>query len=508
MANVIFLSVKNDVPATGYWDHTFLTELFDGIGESDRTVVVIPGAYQWDVIPEINARLAQFPKVLVIVTSDEEHKFDERKLEHPHMILYSQYGNGGWPFPLGYGPRTREALKELGLQEKVWDWAFMGQVTHYRRQKLMEAVADVPNGMAIPTDGFAKGLKHPEYLRRTALSKTVLCPPGPISVDSFRLYEALEAGAVPIADDISPLKSGSDKYWRRLFRFVPFPVYSEFTDAKALISKVADSLPLQNQVFAWWIKWKYQFRDQLKEDLGIAGDDMAVIVPISPIPSHPDTHILEETIQTIRTHTNAPILLCFDGVREEQQSLAAQYQEFTRKMLWKCNFEYEGVLPLIFSEHFHQSGMMKFVLEGIKTPFIMYVEHDTPLTPDWPIELDKIKAFIASGESNLVRLHFESVIPDPHKYLMVGEPENGFLKTKQWSQRPHIASTEYYRKIMDEFFTPESRTFIEDRMHGIVQGNDWEANKLHIYHPEGSIKRSYHLDGRQGAEKYDDKLIY
>jgi hypothetical protein len=30
----------------------------------------------------------------------------------------------------------------------------------------------------------------------------------------------------------------------------------------------------------------------------------------------------------------------------------------------------------------------------------------------------------------------------------------------------------------------------------------WESHKLWIYHPEGSIKRSYHLDGRQGTRKY------
>jgi hypothetical protein len=53
--------------------------------------------------------------------------------------------------------------------------------------------------------------------------------------------------------------------------------------------------------------------------------------------------------------------------------------------------------------------------------------------------------------------------------------------------------------------------FIEDIFHGAVQddynkykNSGWERHKLWIYYPDNgtNIKRSYHLDGREGTRKF------
>jgi hypothetical protein len=78
-------------------------------------------------------------------------------------------------------------------------------------------------------------------------------------------------------------------------------------------------------------------------------------------------------------------------------------------------------------------------------------------------------------------------------------------RTLQWSQRPHLASTEYYRKIMARYFPPDNSTMIEDRMHSVAQTNP-DENRIAVYcpsDPDGSIVRSYNLDGRQDDPKYD-----
>jgi hypothetical protein len=195
-----------------------------------------------------------------------------------------------------------------------------------------------------------------------------------------------------------------------------------------------------------------------------------------------------------------------DGVRDEQENMEENYNKFIDKFLWKCNFEYKKVLPVLFPKHYHQSGMMKYVLPEIKCPFILYVEQDTPLTQD-PIEWDKLKEKIRSGESNLIRFHFEAFIPECHKYLMIGEPKDGLQATKQWSQRPHLASTDFYRAVM-KLFSDHADCFIEDFVHGQLQSGDWEKWRVHIYHPEGNIKRSYHTDGRAGGHKFDDVQVW
>jgi hypothetical protein len=83
-------------------------------------------------------------------------------------------------------------------------------------------------------------------------------------------------------------------------------------------------------------------------------------------------------------------------------------------------------------------------------------------------------------------------------------------KTMQWSQRPHLASTAFYRQMLDRYFHPDSLTMIEDVIHGAVIEDcrkdsimGWYSWRLWIYHPEGNIKRSYHLDGRGDDPKYE-----
>lgn len=245
---------------------------------------------------------------------------------------------------------------------------------------------------------------------------------------------------------------------------------------------------------------------------------ITAVVPVSPIPGHPDTAIIEETLHSIRHHLpNSEILLTFDGVRDEQKHRRGDYEEAIRRTLWICDKHYGGTVPFIFEEHRHQAGMMRAAITEIRTPMLMYVEQDTPLVTDEPIDFAAITAFIESGQSNCVRLHHEGRIPADHTHLMHGyQGSETFLRTSQWSQRPHIASTAYYRRLLDSHFTDNSRCFLEDRLHGILDNayrndgiNGWLQHRLHIYAKDpNNLKRSYHLDGRAGDPKYEDRQVW
>lgn len=230
--------------------------------------------------------------------------------------------------------------------------------------------------------------------------------------------------------------------------------------------------------------------------------DITVVIPTSVIPSHPSTDIIEETINTIRVHLpDNEIIIQVDGLRNERLDWKEKYDEYKNRILWKCLHEWHNVLPVVFDEHLHQTTMMRQTIDLIKTSALLYVESDTPLTPDLFIDWQSCLDMLDSGKANTIRFHFESVIPESHQHLMLGV-ENGFMKTLQWSQRPHLSTVPYYRsKVLKN--VPE-KTFIEDTFHGYVQDRKWEKNKLWIYYPnEGNnIKRSYHLDGRDGTRKF------
>jgi len=242
---------------------------------------------------------------------------------------------------------------------------------------------------------------------------------------------------------------------------------------------------------------------------------ITVLIPVSPIASHPDACILIETVQSVRHHLpDAEIILTFDGVRPEHESRRRDYEHFINFVLWKADTQWGNVLPIIFDEHQHQTGMLRAVIDRIDTPLLMYVEQDTPLVVDEPINFTDITDFVSHGHSNMVRLHHESVIPDAHAHMMHGH-DGPFIRTSQWSQRPHIAITAFYRRVLT-CFTGNAKSFIEDKMHGVVSEafnidgmHGWDQWRCHIYDPgNGNLKRSYHLDGRAGEPKLDDTQTF
>lgn len=503
MLKINYLSTKEGTPASGYWDMAFLEDLLADLPDSRVQVFVIPAAYQADMIPAINAELNKHDHVLVFITSDEEHKFPTEQLRHPSMYVFEQYKG---TFPLGYTPQTRTNLKREGYQQKTIPWFYSGQINHIRRRQLQDVLVrfDYDRQWFYPTDGFAKGMNAEDYFFHMSRAKVVPAPPGNVTQDSFRLYEALEAGAVPIADRFSA--QGEGGYWEKMFPDAPFPVLSSYMELPGLIEQCQDQ-ELRNRVYAWWIAKKMKLRQQFKDILGIR-EALTVIVPTSYIPSHPSTEVIDQTIASIRYHTGADIILTIDGLRPEHAEMSNDYTEYISRLLWKCNFEYENVHPILFEEHTHQAGMMKKALEQVHTDLVMYVEHDTPLVTDEPIDWGFLVNTLMKAEAFVIRFHFEARIPEEHKYLMLPENDKpNLIATRQWSQRPHIARTNFYRGIM-QLFSENANCFIEDYVHGKCQEGNWDDWKLFIYAPGENIKRSLNLDGRAGGAKYDDKQIW
>lgn len=238
-------------------------------------------------------------------------------------------------------------------------------------------------------------------------------------------------------------------------------------------------------------------------------DEITVLIPVSPIPSHPSTAIIDETVASVRECLpDSEIIIMFDGVPAWFAADKKNYEEFKSQLLWKINNTMGNALPLVFDTHQHQSGMMRSALEKVRTPLVLFLEQDTPLHNDIPF--DKLIEPIRTGYINVMRFHFEAQIHPEHEHLMLdqqpieilGQP---FLRTRQWSQRPHLASTQYYRDICNKYWDDQPR-FIEHIMYGLIAegGDNYDEHRLHIYAPEGTLVRSKHLDGRrQGAATYD-----
>lgn len=262
-------------------------------------------------------------------------------------------------------------------------------------------------------------------------------------------------------------------------------------------------------------------------------DAITVIVPTSPIPSHPSTAVIGETLDSLAAAglDGCEVIVCADGVRAEQEHRRGDYEEYLRRLLWDLGHRWRhsedylrallwGVhhgrrnhLPVLFDEHHHQAAMTRHALDLVRTPLVLFVEHDTPLVGEIPW-MSMVAALTTEACGvDVIRLHHEADVLVPHRYLMVGGPQIvagvPLQKTAQWSNRPHLANAAWYRAMLDRHFPAHARTMIEDRFYSEVstpwiERREWGNEcRLWMYAPDGDRKRSTHLDGRAGEDKYE-----
>lgn len=568
-------------PARGKWDQRFIERLLNGEegcppaayrfidtpwtpDDGQGRVIVFPaGGYrdagiEHKVRYQLQQDLAKLDWALVIATSDETQSFDWYKIDPwpDHVKLWVMLPRVDHTYPpgtrfIGEGsPHPAREIQRYKALTRDLDVFFSGQGGHVRRDLAWSAIEKLSErGLKVKahrTSSFLRSMADDEivpepgddheYMHGLTRSWVAPCPSGIASQSSFRFYEALEAGCIPIVDGISPV--GNEGFWAMLGLDKVAPIIDIWRDLGAMCEAVlVDRCGTAAGVQSRWLQYKRRLVSQLHADvieldqrpIPVDGphDMITVVIPTSPIPSHPDMSIIQATIESIRVELpGAEILIAADGVREEQAQLAARYHHYLHDLCQWANSQF-NVWVFTHDEHLHQSGLMRSILPEVNTPFVLFVEHDTPLEGTVPfaemlVEMDR-------WELNSMRLLHETAIPPGSERLFLERIQGSgmyapWVPTIQWSQRPHLARTDWYREIITTYFGAESRTFIEDLMHGVAQvGTDpkglsyaarmrrheaWERWRMAVYAPDGSWKRSGHLDGRAGESKFSVKFAY
>lgn len=554
---VRYLSFDDNVPAKGYWDMTMLRDLLSGKwarspfgyefeevdhDDFDGGIIVFPARAQVEQLDKLQEYIMGLRWCIIMFTGDEEGVFPFEKLQHPNMHMYvmsprrtKRYENVSF-LGTGYAPSVDQLPKKM--PKKIYDYFFIGQVTHERRQEMAQAIGDMLatkdyKGRYVAYDNFTGQTPPREYINELAQAKIAYCPSGPETPDTFRLFEALEAGCVPIADTRVPSNKDNaefgDEYWEYFFdETIPFPVIRDYGSLAGYTQDVLNNYDeISVQVGSWWMRVKHKWAIALNEHVyrlseldPIIVEDVTVLMPTSPVVSHPSTHIIDETIENTMKHFHEPVqmIIMADGLRDE--TYAKKYSEYLRRLMWSCNRSNTPRLVLAHKTHQHQSLMTREALGYVTTKTILFVEHDAPLVPDYEFNFDQLTQPILAGDAYVIRFHHEALVLDEHRHLMIDQPtiisSVPLWRTRQWSQRPHLASAEFYRTILQAYFEPEARTMIEDVMHGVVDSKvedggmmAWYEFRLWMYYPAitdktANIKRSYHLDARGGDKKVID----
>jgi hypothetical protein len=243
-------------------------------------------------------------------------------------------------------------------------------------------------------------------------------------------------------------------------------------------------------------------------------DRLICVIPTSPVKSHPSTDLIDQTIRSVRAQVgpNVLVIILADGVRPEQRDMLKPYISSVAQLRRTYGLDMHYFV-MQFLEHKHQVGMIRWLTQkgmfALKNrPHIALVEQDAPFTLD-PIDWGNCLDILDSKRFDVVRFLFEGDINAAHRH-MAGATINfkgmDYVETCQYSARPNVATWDFYERALAQF-SPNACCFFEDLAHSFCQ-EDPKAFPIGIYYPPPPRGRSFHLDGRQGAPKFDDKQVF
>jgi len=200
---------------------------------------------------------------LVILTSDEDAYFNWQALPK-HLEYWTQYYHASKSeiktrLLLGAPNRIKDYKINYHLPKKYL-WSFVGQMQNPFRDKCINLLKTLPNGFlhrAPMFGGQEGGIEYQEYLDIMCQSKYVICPAGSMCVDSFRFYEAMECGAVPITDKRSPRDHHDFDYWKECIGDNWVLTVNDWDELPEMLK------PNRDRTNYWWSDYKKELETKL-----------------------------------------------------------------------------------------------------------------------------------------------------------------------------------------------------------------------------------------------------
>ena len=169
-----------------------------------------------------NIKFVEGKKNIIIGTSDEYMEDIHVPYIEKSVAIFKQYllpkqeTDNVYSFPLGYN-KKHTSLENKPLAERSIDVFFSGHMSSTNRHSSMTPIINFFKSMPRSqrpkleinvTSGFNRGLEGSLYSEKLHNSKIAICPHGNVSVETFRLYEAMRSGCVVI----SPSLPGTEIY--------------------------------------------------------------------------------------------------------------------------------------------------------------------------------------------------------------------------------------------------------------------------------------------------------
>jgi hypothetical protein len=211
--------------------------------------------------------------------------------------------------PLGWPNGGLDRHPIIRASERQFNWCFLGNPVA-SRPAMIRAFRNWAPGILrpySPSTGGEPPLDNASF--QEVLRDTAFCPApmGNVMIETWRLYEALEAGAIPIVERRPTLD-----YYRLLFGRHPIPTFTSWSRASRFardLRKRPSALDeLQREVRSWWLSHRNILRQESGKFVrrGLEGEFSAAL---SRWPAFaPGTRRLWQYTELLRHHSSEALL--------------------------------------------------------------------------------------------------------------------------------------------------------------------------------------------------------
>jgi hypothetical protein len=239
----------------------------------DNCIVVTNNSESYDYIEALDKANKKYA---VILLSDETVSEPMFYLSSPNCVYAARnyfsprYWNNDkvFTFGLGYRHKFEQYVTPKVLASKRRRvWSFAGSLKA-DREHAFSCFKDITpyqlNILKFFND--LNGLTTEEYA--DLLSDTIFCPApqGGCNLDSFRIYEALEAGSIPVVLKRTQFQNIHPSYWHTIFvgeKEMPFVNALNWEEASQICKKIIkeDRIDeIQQKCMIFWDSWKTKWQ--------------------------------------------------------------------------------------------------------------------------------------------------------------------------------------------------------------------------------------------------------
>jgi len=219
----------------------------------DKCIVVTNTSASYDYIEQLQEDKKSFGVVLLsdeclvepmFYLEDPNCKFAARTYFHPGYYEHPKV----FVFGLGYKQDFEKYIGNTSVVpgRRAFDWSFAGSLKMDRSECLRVLNENFPKNPVFIFEKFndPKHFNAEGYARLVESSTFIPCPQGGAILDSFRIYEALEANSIPVTLKNSSSMKIEPSYWHGVFvgaGTLPFVCTDTWEEAATEMKRIRDN---------------------------------------------------------------------------------------------------------------------------------------------------------------------------------------------------------------------------------------------------------------------------